>query len=168
MVYAYDPPEVFNNTGLGGPDGLGARVARVTQFTITNPLGENPTIDPASEVVIVGTNSTYENSGTPNKRPELDDPHSCEDANGGFIPDCIPSDEISHTVDDIEFGPDGYLYISTGDGGAFGRVDPVNLRSLELDSLAGKLLRVDPLTGCLLYTSPSPRDLSTSRMPSSA
>ena len=24
------------------------------------------------------------------------------------------------------------------------------------------------LTGCLLYTSPSPRDLSTSRMPSSA
>jgi len=25
-----------------------------------------------------------------------------------------------------------------------------------------------PLHGCLLYTSPSPRDLSTSRMPSSA
>ena len=27
---------------------------------------------------------------------------------------------------------------------------------------------VDPLNACLLYTSPSPRDLSTSRMPSSA
>ena len=26
----------------------------------------------------------------------------------------------------------------------------------------------DALTACLLYTSPSPRDLSTSRMPSSA
>ena len=26
----------------------------------------------------------------------------------------------------------------------------------------------DPASGCLLYTSPSPRDLSTSRMPSSA
>ena len=26
----------------------------------------------------------------------------------------------------------------------------------------------EPFTGCLLYTSPSPRDLSTSRMPSSA
>ena len=26
----------------------------------------------------------------------------------------------------------------------------------------------DPDTACLLYTSPSPRDLSTSRMPSSA
>ena len=28
--------------------------------------------------------------------------------------------------------------------------------------------RFDPDTTCLLYTSPSPRDLSTSRMPSSA
>ena len=27
---------------------------------------------------------------------------------------------------------------------------------------------IDLLKGCLLYTSPSPRDLSTSRMPSSA
>ena len=27
---------------------------------------------------------------------------------------------------------------------------------------------VEQLTNCLLYTSPSPRDLSTSRMPSSA
>jgi len=26
----------------------------------------------------------------------------------------------------------------------------------------------NPFSGCLLYTSPSPRDLSTSRMPSSA
>ena len=28
--------------------------------------------------------------------------------------------------------------------------------------------KMDPTTACLLYTSPSPRDLSTSRMPSSA
>ena len=28
--------------------------------------------------------------------------------------------------------------------------------------------RIDAAYGCLLYTSPSPRDLSTSRMPSSA
>ena len=30
------------------------------------------------------------------------------------------------------------------------------------------LFEEDKLGGCLLYTSPSPRDLSTSRMPSSA
>ena len=29
-------------------------------------------------------------------------------------------------------------------------------------------IKKDILDGCLLYTSPSPRDLSTSRMPSSA
>ena len=31
-----------------------------------------------------------------------------------------------------------------------------------------KLMAKDKLNACLLYTSPSPRDLSTSRMPSSA
>mgnify|MGYP003322150893 CR=1 FL=1 len=33
---------------------------------------------------------------------------------------------------------------------------------------AGKTTFFNLITGCLLYTSPSPRDLSTSRMPSSA
>jgi len=36
----------------------------------------------------------------------------------------------------------------------------------DLAALPGK--RFEALKGCLLYTSPSPRDLSTSRMPSSA
>ena len=31
-----------------------------------------------------------------------------------------------------------------------------------------RALGTEPFWGCLLYTSPSPRDLSTSRMPSSA
>ncbi len=35
------------------------------------------------------------------------------------------------------------------------------------DPITGEYI-YDPFTGCLLYTSPSPRDLSTSRMPSSA
>ena len=36
------------------------------------------------------------------------------------------------------------------------------------DNGAGKSTLIKVLSGCLLYTSPSPRDLSTSRMPSSA
>mgnify|MGYP003326623480 CR=1 FL=1 len=35
-------------------------------------------------------------------------------------------------------------------------------------ALGGRTLVIAPLSICLLYTSPSPRDLSTSRMPSSA
>ena len=34
--------------------------------------------------------------------------------------------------------------------------------------IVDSLMQIGRLTGCLLYTSPSPRDLSTSRMPSSA
>ena len=37
-----------------------------------------------------------------------------------------------------------------------------------LTQVAGKVFRIGHLGDCLLYTSPSPRDLSTSRMPSSA
>ena len=39
----------------------------------------------------------------------------------------------------------------------------------QVDGLGGVAARVFAVAGdCLLYTSPSPRDLSTSRMPSSA
>ena len=43
-----------------------------------------------------------------------------------------------------------------------------SVRTIAMDSTEG-LKRGDDVTDtCLLYTSPSPRDLSTSRMPSSA
>ena len=42
----------------------------------------------------------------------------------------------------------------------------------ELKSIDGKILKLDEIKGengtCLLYTSPSPRDRTRSRMPSSA
>ena len=38
----------------------------------------------------------------------------------------------------------------------------------EANSLPSELQDESPVNPCLLYTSPSPRDLSTSRMPSSA
>ena len=39
---------------------------------------------------------------------------------------------------------------------------------LEAQTVAGKPIAPNSSISCLLYTSPSPRDLSTSRMPSSA
>ena len=42
------------------------------------------------------------------------------------------------------------------------------LSDISLVLEAGQVLGVLGPNGCLLYTSPSPRDLSTSRMPSSA
>ncbi len=47
----------------------------------------------------------------------------------------------NHNGGDLTFGPDGYLYIGTGDGGGAG--DPER-RASDLTSLLGKMLRIDP------------------------
>lgn len=46
----------------------------------------------------------------------------------------------NHNGGCIAFGPDGYLYIATGDGGSAG--DPQN-NAQRLDNLLGKILRID-------------------------
>lgn len=47
---------------------------------------------------------------------------------------------FNHNGGDLKFGPDGMLYISTGDGGGSG--DPLN-NAQSLGNLLGKILRVD-------------------------
>ncbi|HEX8802968.1 MAG TPA: PQQ-dependent sugar dehydrogenase, partial [Acidimicrobiales bacterium] len=47
----------------------------------------------------------------------------------------------NHNGGDIEFGPDGYLYVALGDGGDAGDPDQ---RAQNTDELLGKILRIDP------------------------
>lgn len=58
----------------------------------------------------------------------------------------------NHNGGGVEFGPDGMLYIGTGDGGA---ADDPDRRSLNPDDLLGKLLRIDPLSGDEPYGIPA-------------
>lgn len=48
----------------------------------------------------------------------------------------------THFGADLDFGPDGYLYITTGDSDAAF----ANVQSQNLSSLQGKILRIDPTT----------------------
>jgi hypothetical protein len=72
------------------------------------------------------------------KRPVLTIPHA---------------DDDNHNGGQLQFGPDGALYISTGDGGGGG--DTFH-NSQDLESLLGKILRIDPEEdGAQPYTVPA-------------
>lgn len=58
----------------------------------------------------------------------------------------------NHNGGKLQFGADGYLYLSTGDGGSGG--DPGN-RAQNLQSLLGKILRLDVESGSATYAIPA-------------
>jgi glucose/arabinose dehydrogenase len=64
----------------------------------------------------------------------------------------VPHPRGNHNGGQLQFGPDGYLWIGTGDGGGAGDPDGAGQR---LDTLLGKLLRIDPRgSGLAPYTIP--------------
>lgn len=63
----------------------------------------------------------------------------------------IDQPATNHNGGQLHFGPDGYLYVGTGDGGGSG--DP-NENAENLNTLLGKMLRLD-VTGEATYTIPS-------------
>lgn len=64
---------------------------------------------------------------------------------------------ISHNGGSLAFGPDGYLYIGTGDGGKPPGAEPdPQRRALDLSDPLGKILRIDPRpNGNEAYTIPA-------------
>src|SRR3954451_14273432 len=56
----------------------------------------------------------------------------------------VPHHNFNHKGGQLEFGPDGYLYVGLGDGGGSG--DP-NRNAQNRNRLLGKLLRLDPRPG---------------------
>lgn len=159
LAYTYDPPEAYDpsdpndvnlnpNTTLDDIDQPGNRPVRVVR--ITADASTNFTRAVAnSQVIIAGQNSTWANTSRPdgNSTTDFSIPESGRTATGGFVQDYIKTDSESHTVGQLAFGTDGALYISIGDGTSYNRVDPRTVSVLDPNSLSGKVLRVNPLTG---------------------
>ncbi|MBE0682899.1 MAG: sortase [Anaerolineales bacterium] len=134
LLYTYDPPGTTDNGG-------GARVSRLLRVS-ADPSNTNIAL-PGSEVVLLGTNSTFTNIGNPNSSNGIP---SCQ-SGSVYIQDCIAADSPSHTIGTLVFGTDGSLFVSSGDGAHFNYVDARALRALDVNSLNGKILRINPFTG---------------------
>lgn len=148
LAYTYDPPEAQGNTGLAAPDGAGNRPSRVIRVT-ANASTNYTTAVPGSAVVILGTNSTWANTSRPdgNSTNDLSIPPSGINSDGTNIQDYLATDSESHTIGDVEFGSDGSLFVSNGDGTSYNAVDPRTVRVQDIGNLSGKILRIDPITG---------------------
>ena len=147
LLFTYDPPEVNNYNNEAGPDGRGNRAGRLIRVTADAANGYRTAVA-GSEVVLLGKNSTWDNfNGFVNSTVDFDEPEAGVAPDGSYIQDFLNADSRSHTVGAVEFGPDGTLYVSNGDGASYNRPDRRAVRVQDIDSLSGKVLRIDPLTG---------------------
>ncbi|MCM2369297.1 DUF4347 domain-containing protein [Rhodopirellula sp. ICT_H3.1] len=166
LLFTYDPPEVYNQAAgtLAGPDGNGNRAGRLIRVTADVENGYLTAV-PGSEVILLGTNSTWENfNGFANSTIDFTEPPAGETEEGGFLEDFIPSDSESHTVGALAFANDGSLFVSIGDGASYNRVDVRADRVQDVNSLSGKVLRIDPITGQGLADNPfAEADLDANR-----
>ncbi|MDX1981647.1 MAG: LamG-like jellyroll fold domain-containing protein [Bryobacteraceae bacterium] len=145
FLYTYDPPGV-------PADSIGSRVARLVRVTANAAQNYN-TAAPSSQVILMGKNSTFANVGDPTSSDNLN-VVSCQTPAGAFVEDCIPQDAETHSLGALMFGNDGMLYAGVGDTSSTSYTDLRAMRAQELDSMAGKLFRIDPSTGQGLSDNP--------------
>ena len=67
----------------------------------------------------------------------------------------VKQPESNHNGGHILFGPDGFLYLGLGDGGGAGDVHGAIGNGQELDTLLGKILRIDVDSGVAPYAIPA-------------
>lgn len=73
-----------------------------------------------------------------------DDPLRADESSRKLVIKIEHDQATNHNGGQVHFGPDGYLYAATGDGGP--QMDPEN-DAQRKNSLLGKLIRIDPLAG---------------------
>jgi glucose/arabinose dehydrogenase len=153
LSYTYDflPSEVAQR------DQANNRPSRVSR--ITADVGSGYTRAAAnSNVVILGKNSTFANTSRPDFNSTTDiNPNnplyqpliapSGRNPDGTWVQDYLATDSESHSIGDVSFGKDGFLYVTNGDGTSYSGTDARTYRVQDPNSLSGKMLRLNPLTG---------------------
>ncbi|NND98454.1 MAG: DUF4347 domain-containing protein [Pirellulaceae bacterium] len=156
LLYTYDPPEVNNHTGNANarPDGSGNRAGRLMRITL-NSSTNYTTMVGGSETILLGNNSTWDNfNGFVNSVFNVSEPPAGQNPDGSYLQDFINSDSTTHTVGSLAFESNNSLFVSIGDGASYNNVDPRAVRVQDIDSLSGKILRINPITGDGLADNP--------------
>jgi glucose/arabinose dehydrogenase len=154
--YVVDPPGT-TGTGNAGVDGGGNRYSHVVRYTLDASNGYK-TVVPNSGTVIVGNTgrsaSDISGGGAIDSTSDFTARDSELNTDGSFKQNYLKVDSRSHAGGSLEFGPDGKLYISIGDGTSFNATDTRTVSVQNINSLSGKILRVDPVTGQGLADNP--------------
>jgi glucose/arabinose dehydrogenase len=166
--YVADPADsVGNPNPQAAPDGNGNRFAYVVRFT-ADATTNYTTVVPGSEVILLGgvdipgkeglqprTLDDISGGGAVDSTSDLSQPESGIDPKTGrYVDNYLKVDSRSHAGGSLAFGPDGALYIGTGDGASFDAIDPRASSVQQVASLSGKILRIDPITGLGLKDNP--------------
>lgn len=149
--YVVDPEGTEGQISNAGENGGGNRFSHIVRFELDEASGYTQIVEGSETVLLGGAGQSLTDisgNGAIDSTSNFTAPASDIDPNSGeFIQDYIKVDSRSHAGGSLEFGPDGALYISTGDGASFNAVDPRAVGVQDINSLAGKILRVDPITG---------------------
>jgi glucose/arabinose dehydrogenase len=144
LSYVYDPPG-------STPDSGEPRVIQIARVTADASKDYAVALTGSLEV-IVGRKSIPENMAPPVPigDPNIPERASCMTGltmDGVPIEDCIACDSTSHTAGTLMFGPNRTLFASLGDGADYSGPTRVGVRTQNLDSLSGRVLRISPDTG---------------------
>jgi glucose/arabinose dehydrogenase len=166
LYYVVDPPEVAGQSGNAGADGNGNRYAVVVRYTADAATGYTSVVAGSETVLLGGAGRSLADisgGGALDFTETANSGHLASDrflgatpaeVIGGFKQDYIKVDSRSHAGGHMVFGPDGALYIATGDGTSYNYPDPRTPDVQSLDTLSGKILRIDPITGLGLADNP--------------
>lgn len=165
VFYVVDPAGTAGLSGNAGPDGGGNRFSHIVRYT-ADVANNYLSVVAGSAVTILGAagqaladvsgggaldfTDFAQSGGTASDR--ISD--AGDTVINGFKQNFLKADSLSHNGGKMLFGPDGMLYVLTGDGTSYNYADPRTPDVQSLDGLSGKVLRIDPLTGQGLADNP--------------